>query len=643
MCGLTGYLEPGGVDGERATRQAEAMAHAIVHRGPDSSGVWVDPEAGLALAHRRLAILDLSPAGHQPMSSTSGRFVLAFNGEIYNHLELRRALESAGSAPDWRGHSDTETLLAAFEEWGIEDTLCRSVGMFAIALWDRKERALVLVRDRMGEKPLFYGWQGGSFMFGSELRALERHSKFERELDRGAVHDLIRFGYVTAGRSIYRGIHRLPPGTFVRIGSGTRIGALPEPTAYWSLEELARDGRDQLGLSPREAIDRLDDLILDAVGGQMLSDVPLGAFLSGGIDSSTIVAAMQRRSARPVRTFTIGFEESGYDEAGYAREVAGHLGTDHTELYVTAERARDVIPRLTQIYDEPFGDSSSIPTRLVAALAREHVTVSLSGDGGDELFAGYTRYHSDRSADLWRRMRAIPGPIRSLTTGILRSPLPRWADRLTGGRTGGALRATKLAAIAEAGRPIDAYRARISQWNDVPILRLHEASEFGSQVPSPHPEMMMFADAMTYLPDDILVKVDRAAMSVSLETRVPLLDHRIVEFAWALPHDIRVRAGQAKWLLRQVLYRSLPPGLVDRPKMGFGVPLGRWLRGPLRPWAEELLSEAGLRDGGVLDAGPIRRLWLEHQRGHADHRDRLWPILMFQAWASRPTPPGRVE
>jgi asparagine synthase (glutamine-hydrolysing) len=680
MCGLTGFFSPTRL-AENAAEVARRMGDAITHRGPDDAGVWVDEAAGIALSHRRLSILDLSPAGHQPMASSGGRYVIVFNGEIYNHLILREelkkvlspSLDGAGDTPRskspwgtaahvaWRGHSDTETLLAAFEAWGIEATLKKCVGMFALALWDRETRTLTLARDRMGEKPLYYGWQGDVFLFGSELKALRAHPAFRGEIDRDVLALYLRHNYVPAPYSIYRGIAKLPPGSWLTLGADTPVavpqghllrGVSPAPSRdglksfYWRARDAAQAGvrRD---LDDATAINELDALLRRAVGGQMVADVPLGAFLSGGIDSSTVVALMQAQSKRPVQTFTIGFHEAGYNEAGHAHAVAAHLGTEHTELYVTAAQAMAVIPRLPSLYDEPFADSSQIPTLLVSELARRHVTVSLSGDGGDELFGGYNRYLW--ASRIWRSLGWAPRPLRAALAGVLTTlPPAAWNRVFTGlsiflpqrwryANPGDKLH--KLAGILAVRSPEDIYLALVSHWHQPahvvigatePATVLTDARQW-ADVPD-FESRMMYLDQMSYMPDDILAKVDRAAMSVSLETRVPLIDHRVVEFAWQLPLPMKIRHGQAKWLLRQVLYRYVPRELIERPKMGFGIPLDVWLRGPLRDWAEALLNESRLRQEGYFHPEPIRQKWAEHLSGQRNWAYYLWDVLMFQAW-----------
>lgn len=648
MCGICGTLETGPRPSGALEGLADAMAKALAHRGPDDHGTWVDAEAGLALGQRRLAILDLSPAGRQPMASASGRFVMVLNGEVYNYADLRSALEADAKGPlPWRGHSDTEVLLEGIERWGLEATLRRAVGMFALAVWDRQERVLRLARDRVGEKPLYYGWQDGRFLFASELKGLRAHPRFRAEVDRDSLALYFRFGYVPGPHCIYRGLRKLPPGTILEVRADAP-GARPEPVPYWSAREVAEAGRARpFRGTEAEAVDRLEALLRDAVRHCMVSDVPLGVFLSGGLDSSTVAALMQAQSPRPIRTFTIGFREAAFDEAQHARAVAEHLGTQHEELYVTPEEARAVIPRLPAIYDEPFADSSMIPTFLVSQLARRHVTVALSGDAGDELFGGYERYL--KAAAAWRRLSWMPRPLRRAAAAVLRSASPRAWDlllkplapvlrkRLRAGSAGQAVH--KLAAALDARGFGDFYLRLVSLWQE-PTELVRGAREPPVNATDPAllafegspEERMMLLDLVSYLPDDILVKVDRASMAVALEARVPLLDHRVVAFAWSLPLALRVRAGEGKRLLRQVLYRHVPRDLVDRPKQGFGVPVGEWLRGPLRGWAEDLLAEDRLRAEGFLEPGPVRQRWREHLDGTRDGAPQLWAVLMFQAW-----------
>ena len=664
MCGFAGFLtaDVGVLGSPEAV--ATRMALAIQHRGPDDAGAWADAQAGIAFGHRRLSIVDLSPAGHQPMASACGRYMIAFNGEIYNHLELRAELRSTATEPAWRGHSDTETLLAAFEQWGLEATLKRTVGMFAIALWDRRERTLHLARDRFGEKPLYYGWVNGAFVFGSELKALRAYPGFANPVSREALALYMRFTYVPAPHSIYQGIYKLEPGCLLSVCGQPEIMADFQPLRppatlegitlrrWWSLADVVEAGAQQPIMDEQAALAALEDRLSEAVKLQSLADVPLGAFLSGGVDSSAIVALMQRQATQPVKTFTIGFEEAGFDESPHARAVAQHLGTLHTELFVTAAEARDVIPRLPAMYDEPFADSSQIPTHLVCHAARQHVTVALSGDAGDELFGGYNRYFW--GPRIWRRLAWLPYPARqALGRAISSLPVAGWdalgmpLNALLPGTSGIARvgdKAHKLAARLRGVQNMDdLYLSLVSEWQD-PAQVVRGVSGPVNEPPGlladPLPAVgvedatlrMMYRDSMTYLPDDILCKVDRAAMATSLETRVPFLDYRVAELAWQLPLSMKVRGNEGKWALRQVLYKYVPRELIERPKAGFGIPVGQWLRGPLRPWAESLLDEKRLAAEGYFHPAPIRQRWAEHLSGHRDHTPGLWAVLMFQAW-----------
>jgi asparagine synthase (glutamine-hydrolysing) len=621
------------------------MANAIKHRGPDDAGYWSNVDRRVGLAHRRLSVVDLSPAGHQPMLSESGQFVIVFNGEIYNHLALRSELEKLGRDVVWRGHSDTETLLAGFEAWGVEATLQKSIGMFAIALWDCVLNTLTLARDRIGEKPLYYGWQGSGknrvFLFGSELKALKAHPNFISTVDRGSLCLLLRHNYIPAPYSIYEGIAKLEPGCLLCVSLDH-----PEPkiSKYWDVVDIARKGLfNPFAGSPDESVDVLEILVKDAVRQQMVSDVPLGAFLSGGVDSSAVVALMQSQSSVPIKTFTIGFSEEGFNEAIDAKAVSRHLGTDHNELYVSSKQAMEVVYRLPQLYCEPFADSSQIPTFLVSELARKQVTVSLSGDAGDELFCGYNRYQITQK--IWQKVSLVPKPLRSALSSsisaISQSAWDRYSHFIPGaGRFNNfGEKLHKGARVLSSGSVDELYMSLISHHRN--------PSEWviGGQEPDTHltglrPKLdglcpvqsMMALDMVSYLPDDILAKVDRAGMGVSLEGRVPFLDHRIVEFAWSLPLSYKLRDGQTKWPLRQVLYRYVPRTLIDRPKMGFGVPLCNWLRGPLREWAESLLDEVRLKREGYFHPEPIRQKWAEHLSGQHDWASQLWNVLMFQAW-----------
>ena len=589
------------------------MSDALVHRGPDDSGEWVDPAAGVAMGLRRLAILDLSPAGHQPMLSPSGRYIGTFNGEIYNFSDLRKELRV-----DWRGHSDTEAMLAAIDAWGLDGAVSRFNGMFAIAVWDRQQQWLHLIRDRMGVKPLYYGFAGDTLLYGSELKALRQHPDLEGKIDHGALQLYLRFMYVPAPYSIYEGISKLTPGTILTYDPATRQ---TETHVYWSTAETALRGMTHRFRGTEEdAARELEPLLRDAIRIRMIADVPLGVFLSGGIDSSVVTALMQAESATPVRSFSVGFTEAAYDEAPFARAVAKHLGTHHTELIVTQDDIADVIPRVPAMYDEPFADSSQIPTHLVAALARKDVTAALSGDGGDELFGGYRRYFIGQR--LLRGFSALPSPLRH-PAGALLGVIP---DE----------RVRKIGRVLRANDPDALYFELVSHWSNIttngyhaetPLLRREEWPELHDPV-----ERMMFFDQISYLPDDILAKLDRASMAVSLESREPLLDYRLIEFAWTLPLSMKVRGGKGKRVLRRVLSRYVPDELIERPKMGFGIPLQKWLRGRLRGWAESLLDESSIRDGGLLDPKPVRKKWREHLAGTHDWKYHLWAVLMLQAW-----------
>lgn len=630
------------------------MAATLVHRGPDDEGVWVDAGAGVALAFRRLAILDLSPAGHQPMVSGDGRFAIVFNGEIYNFRDLRAELEGRGRS--FRGTSDTEVILEAASTWGPEETVPRLWGMFALALWDAEARRLLLARDRLGKKPLYVAETPEALLFASELKAIRAHACFDPALDREAIASYLRYGYVPAPQCVYRRARKLRPGWLAIVAADGTIQERP----YWQLGEVAARGlAEARPVDMDEAAAELDRRLRDAVARRMIADVPLGALLSGGIDSSTVVALMQAQSARPVRTFTVGFAERTFDEADAARAVAVHLGTDHVELRVTPADAQAVVPRLPDIYDEPFGDASQIPTFLISAEARRHVTVCLSGDGGDEVFGGYVRHvWADR---LWKRLSPWPPRVRRLGGGLLAAVPPGLAH--------GAYRAVepllpqswrqrhpaeklrKLAALAAARTLDGGYLALVSAWPSperiVPGARgllPFGAVPWPDEVSPTGVERMMLLDQATYLPDDILVKVDRASMAVGLEVRAPLLDHRILEWAWRLPQELRVDRGVGKRLLRQVLARYVPPALTERPKTGFGIPVGDWLRGPLRDWAESLLDPGRLAADGLIDPAPVRQTWQEHLRGRQDYSGRLWIVLMLQAWRERWTrmPCGRA-
>ncbi len=642
MCGFAGYWGSQFSSAE-AQHVLQTMGEAIAHRGPDDSGAWFTLHNRLGFSHRRLSIVDLSPAGHQPMQSASQRFVIAFNGEVYNHLQLRKTLETDRTI-NWRGHSDTETLLACFEQWGIQQTLKQAIGMFAFAVWDSVEQSLTLTRDRLGEKPLYYGWQQGVLLFGSELKALRQHPAFCAPIQRNALALYLRHNYIPAPYTIYQGIDKLQPGTLITFDQQDPKG---RTEIYWSASEVALAGRQQPFTGTAEkAVTALDDLLRDAIGQQMVADVSLGAFLSGGVDSSTVVALMQSQSTRPVKTFSIGFNEAQYNEAEHAKAVAKHLGTDHTELYVTPEDCLAVIPKLGAMYDEPFADSSQIPTYLVSQLAKSQVTVSLSGDAGDDLFAGYNRYSIANK--VWSKVEKLPALLRrTVASGLtsvspstwnsLYEPLTRFAPDKAIRNIGDKLH--KGAGVLHCQSIEDVYLNLVSHW-DKPEQMVLNSVEPMTRLTDPamrqllkNPiEQMMLLDQISYLPDDILVKVDRAGMAVSLEGRVPFLDHRVVEFAWQLPLEYKLRDGQTKWCLRQVLYKHVPKSLIERPKMGFGVPIDSWLRGPLREWASDLLDPATLKQQGFFDEVAVQKMWMEHLSGKLNWQYHLWDILMFQAW-----------
>jgi len=634
MCGIAGFLE---LERRSGTHELEALAGAMAatlrHRGPDASGVWADAESGIGFGHTRLSIVDLSPAGAQPMVSSCGRFVIVYNGEIFNAAELRPELEAKGRR--FKGHSDTEVIVEACAEWGVQQTATRIIGMFAFAVYDRRDKRLSLVRDRLGIKPLYWGKAGTRLAFASELKAFGALPGWNKKLNRDALASYLRFAYVPAPHSIYRGISKLMPGHIAMIDPTGETRIAP----FWTLADAAERGKaDQLDVGDKQACDMFEALLGDAVGRRLVADVPLGAFLSGGIDSSAVAAMMRMKSNAPVRTYSIGFREQGFDEAPHASAVAAHLGTEHTELYVSAKEAQDAIPLMPEIYDEPFADSSQIPTYLLSKLTRQHVTVALSGDGGDELFAGYTRH---RFAN---RIQSMPPRVAQLLASGLDMAGPAVWDRLfklvpaRRRPSYGGDKMQKTAAMLREG-PQGAYRSLVSAWDDPEAIvlgaREPKGAIFDPDLAAALPDgldRMQYLDTLTYLPDDILTKVDRASMAVGLEVRVPILDHRVVEFSWRLPSRFKMRGGKGKWLLRQLAYRHVPKALLDRPKSGFAVPIGAWLRGPLCDWAEALLQPARLEESGLLDAAPIRARWEEHLDGRRNWHGSLWTVLMFQAW-----------
>ena len=639
MCGFAGVLADN-LFNAITPGYLQAMGDSIVHRGPDDQGIYISADNRLGFIHRRLSILDLSAAGHQPMASIDQRFVIAFNGEIYNHLKLRRELEQQFNS-QWRGHSDTETLLEGIRCWGIAQTVSRCVGMFAFALWDSLERTLTLGRDRVGEKPLYYGFCNGVFLFGSELKALKTHPAFDNRINLAAVALMLRHKYIPAPHSIYQQLFKLLPGSLLTL-QADKLQQGYTIKQYWSFAAAAAAAENQPFVgSAQDALNATESQLKQAVSEQMLADVPLGAFLSGGTDSSLIAALMQAQSAQPVRTFTVGFNVPEYNEAEHAKAVAAHLGTEHTEIYVGEQDALNVVPKLATMYDEPFADSSQIPTYLIAAEARKHVTVALSGDAGDELFAGYRRYFDCvRKAN---KLSALPAAFFSLLNWckpLLNADVWQQLDSLTGQRNKG-LFSNTFGRIADAAQFNDfsaLYRYMVSDWKHPSVLLNGIAEPYTLLNAGPRQQSasryswMMQADSQTYLPDDVLVKVDRAAMAASLETRVPMLDHRFIELALSMPLDVKICDGEGKWALKQILYKYVPKSLLDRPKTGFGVPVDHWLRGPLRDWAEALLDEHKLAQQGLFNVVMVKKYWQEHLSGGRNWQYPLWNLLMFQSW-----------
>jgi asparagine synthase (glutamine-hydrolysing) len=640
MCGIAGYFS---VRADVQENVLKNMTKSLLHRGPDHQGIWIDKDSKIGFAHARLSILDTSSAGHQPMSSFSGRFMICFNGEIYNHLEMRKKLADSGHSFSYKSQSDTETILSCFEAWGIKKTIQETVGMFAFSVFDSKENKLVLGRDRFGEKPLYYGWQEGYFYFGSELKAIRKHPAFLPEMDHDALHQYMQYAYIPAPLSIYKGIKKLSPGNLLTISLNGTAGNI-RIESYWSLAEVAKKAQQsQFSGSDTEALIELERMLAQSVKGQQLSDVPLGAFLSGGIDSSLIVALMQSQSSRPVNTFTIGFKEDTYNEAKFATQVASHLGTNHNEIYVGANDVMDVIPSLPQLYDEPFADSSQLPTFLVSQLARKHVTVSLSGDAGDEIFGGYNRYMQAGRFNKYPRFlrKAIATSVLKFSPAQLNQAYQIFKPILPGSlkSSNPVNHLVKIAGILSLNSNWEIYQKLVTIGSSNDILLSKTSFKSGNKdhfdfLPdhSEFADRMMLTDSLTYLPDDILCKVDRAAMGVSLETRVPFLDHRVAAFAWSLPLNMKIRNGKGKWLLRELLYKYVPQHLIERPKMGFGLPIDSWLRGPLKDWVESLLNEKDLTDVGYMNAANVRAMWNDHLSGRKNLQYELWNILMFRAW-----------
>lgn len=646
MCGLVGFFEPNNRDYDKTIR---SMAKAISHRGPDADAYWIEQDKGLVFGHRRLSIIDLSECGIQPMHSSSGRYTIIYNGEVYNYKPIKDELEQLGAK--FRGHSDTEVMLESFEQWGVTKSLSKFNGMFAFALWDSKEEILHLSRDRLGIKPMYYGWQKKAFLFGSELKAFRKHPEFQGEIDTSSLALFFRHNYIPAPYSIYNGIYKLPAGTLLSIPYKSlhyRDTDQHQPKAFWSLKSTFMDAQP-LKLTNEQLLVELKSLLSDSVRLRMIADVPVGAFLSGGIDSSTVVALMQEHTSR-AKTFSIGFLEEGFNEANYAKQVASILGTDHTELYVTPEEAQSVIPRLPEVYDEPFSDSSQIPTYLVSELTRKHVTVSLSGDGGDELFAGYSRYYA--AEKIWNSVKFLPSPIRKIVGTLITTLPPSAWDRVfnvgksftpsflsfhyPGEKT------HRMAQLIQQTNFPEFYRKLISHWEPESILtkKISEPKTvYNSNLELlsslSHQKLMSYTDAAQYLPDDLLTKVDRASMAHSLEARVPLLDHRVVEFSATVSQSFKYRENKSKWPLRKILYEYLPRELVDRPKMGFSVPVDQWLRGPLKEWASDLLSENEIKKHNLINFDLVDRKWQEHLSAKRNWMYYLWDVLMFQAWLKK--------
>lgn len=621
MCGFVGFWNDRLINREAALFR---MSAALRHRGPDDHGAWFDENTGFCFAHRRLAIQDLSSEGCQPMRSLDSRFVIVFNGEIYNHILLRKDLERNGWGFGWRGKSDTETLLAAIQTWGVIEALKKLVGMFSFALWDLKKKSVFLARDRLGEKPLYYGWAGNTFLFGSELKSIALHPGFNFKVDRRALSVFLRHNYIPSPYCIYEGFKKLPSGSYLEITSDEPFLS-SAPVSYWSANECIERGLlSSFSGSDVQAVEALDRTLSLSVKSQMLSDVPIGSFLSGGIDSSLITALMQQHSESAINTFSIGFDDASFNEAQHAAAISKYLGTDHTELYLSGADSINVVPKLKDIFSEPFADSSQIPMYLISQMASQRIKVALSGDGADELFGGYSTYLF--APKYWRYLSAFPQPLRRLLSKPMSSLCV--SNRIS-----------KLAQVLRATNQEDFYRRVISHWED-PDSVVIDGNEYNTIVSSAsewpvadsYQQWMMAMESQMYLPDDILVKLDRTAMANSLETRVPMLDHRVVEFAWSLPLHMKIRDGKGKWILRQLLYKYVPKSLVDRPKKGFSVPLHSWLRGPLRPWAESLLSEGLMRDQGYFNSKVVRNAWQQHLSGRKDNSHCLWSVLMFQAW-----------